>query len=150
MKIFCLSHVSSSIKHKNKYLLAIKHLNVWYSRKFSASVRDSSLHTSVPSQVTTEPGEISPSAPLQASTKASMSADQILNDIQVNQLGETFGGGGVTSVSELAASGEWSEEKRKQIGKDLHEKHTLECVEQENELRAEEIKVILFSKRFCW
>ena len=45
------------------------------------------------------------------------------------------------SVSEIAATGEWNEEKRREIGKNLREKHTLECVEHENELRAEEIKV---------
>jgi hypothetical protein len=69
-----------------------------------------------------------------------MSADQIFNNLQVNQLGETFSGGDV-SVSEIAATGEWNEEKRREIGKNLREKHTLECVEHENELRAEEIKV---------
>lgn len=69
--------------------------------------------------------------------------DQIFNSLQVNQLGETFSGGDV-SVSEIAAAGEWNEEKRKEISKNLREKHTLECVEQENELRAEEIKVNKF------
>lgn len=61
----------------------------------------------------------------------------------MNQLGETFSGGDV-SVSGIAAAGEWNEEKRKEISKNLREKHTLECVEQENELRAEEIKVNKF------
>lgn len=73
--------------------------------------------------------------------KTSISADQILANLQVNQFGETFSGGDV-SVSEIAASGEWSEEKRKQIAKNIQEKHTLECVQHENEMRENEVNEI--------
>jgi hypothetical protein len=91
-----------------------------------------------------DPETVSLSTSPQEPVKLSVSADQILNNLQVNQLGETFSGGDV-SVSEIAATGEWNEEKRKEIGKNLREKHTLECIQHENELRAEEIKV----NEFC-
>lgn len=90
-----------------------------------------------------EPGRDSPVTSSQEPSKQSILVHQIFNSLQVNQLGETFSGGDV-SVSEIAAAGEWNEEKRKEISKNLREKHTLECVEQENELRAEEIKVNKF------
>ena len=110
---------------------------------FSEPVRKDSVHTSIASQARIEPGTVPLSTPPQEPTKLTISADQIFNNLQVNQLGATFSGGDV-SVSEIAATGEWNEEKRKEIGKNLREKHTLECVEHENELRAEEIKVNKF------
>lgn len=81
-----------------------------------------------------------PAVPAQE-TKPTMSADQMFADLTVSQLGETFSGGEV-SVSEIAATGEWTEEKQKQIGKNLREKHALEYVQVENELRANEIRAI--------
>lgn len=92
---------------------------------------------------TVEPGLASFVTATQDPAKPSISADQIFNNLQVNQLGETFSGGDV-SVSDIAAAGQWNEEKRREIGKNLREKHTLECVQHESELRAEEIKVCKF------
>ena len=103
-------------------------------------VRKEQIRTSVASKTRIEPSIIPKSTPSLETTKSSILTDQIFNNLQVNQLGETFSTVDV-SVSEIAAAGEWNEEKRKEIGKNLREKHTLECVEHENELRAEEIKV---------
>ena len=106
--------------------------------------RQAPVFSSVALQERIDPETVSLSTSPQEPVKLSVSADQILNNLQVNQLGETFSGGDV-SVSEIAATGEWNEEKRKEIGKNLREKHTLECIQHENELRAEEIKV----NEFC-
>ena len=56
-------------------------------------------------------------------------------------MGEKFSSEAV-NIAEIAASGGLTEEKRKEIAKDLMEKHTLECAQLENELRSNEMKVI--------
>ena len=56
-------------------------------------------------------------------------------------MGEKFSSEAV-NIADIAASGGLTEEKRKEIAKDLMEKHTLECAQLENELRSNEIKVI--------
>ena len=108
--------------------------------KILEAVRKDAVRINVPSQERIEPGRVSAVTASQEPSKQAILVDQILNSLQVNQLGETFSGGDV-SVSEIAAAGEWNEEKRKEISKNLQEKHTLECVEHENELRAQEIQV---------
>ena len=70
-----------------------------------------------------------------------ISATEILSKLEVGQMGEKFSSEAV-NIAEIAASGGLTEEKRKEITKNLMEKHTLECAQLENELRSNEIKVI--------
>ena len=70
-----------------------------------------------------------------------ISATEILSKVEVGQMGEKFSSEAV-NIAEIAASGGLTEEKRKEITKNLMEKHTLECAQLENELRSNEIKVI--------
>lgn len=70
----------------------------------------------------------------------SVLADQIINSLEVDQLGETFSSG-IVSVSQLAAVGEWSENTRHELSQNIRERHMLECVEIENALREDEIQV---------
>lgn len=70
-----------------------------------------------------------------------ISATEILSKVEVGQMGEKFSSEAV-NIAEIAASGGLTEEKRKEITKNLMEKHTLECAQLENELRTNEIKVI--------
>ena len=70
-----------------------------------------------------------------------ISATEILSKVEVGQMGEKFSSEAV-NIAEIAASGGLTEEKRKEITKNLIEKHTLECAQLENELRSNEIKVI--------
>ena len=70
-----------------------------------------------------------------------ISAAEILSKVEVGQMGEKFSSEAV-NIAEIAASGGLTEEKRKEITKNLMEKHTLECAQLENELRSNEIKVI--------
>lgn len=80
-------------------------------------------------------------APQHTSMGTTISATEILSKVEVGQMGEKFSSEAV-NIAEIAASGGLTEEKRKEITKNLMEKHTLECAQLENELRTNEIKVI--------
>lgn len=80
-------------------------------------------------------------APQQRPMGTTISATEILSKVEVGQMGEKFSSEAV-NIAEIAASGGLTEEKRKEITKNLMEKHTLECAQLENELRTNEIKVI--------
>ena len=54
-----------------------------------------------------------------------ISATEILSKVEVGQMGEKFSSEAV-NIAEIAASGRLTEEKRKEITKNLMEKHTLE------------------------
>ena len=80
-------------------------------------------------------------APQHTPMGRTISATEILSKVEVGQMGEKFSSEAV-NIAEIAASGGLTEEKRKEITKNLMEKHTLECAQLENELRTNEIKVI--------
>lgn len=80
-------------------------------------------------------------APQHTPMGTTISATEILSKVEVGQMGEKFSSEAV-NIAEIAASGGLTEEKRKEITKNLMEKHTLECAQLENELRTNEIKVI--------
>lgn len=67
-----------------------------------------------------------------------LSTTEILSHLDVAQMGEKFS---MEIVNIADVSGGLTEERRKDIKKNLFEKHTLECVQLENELRSNEIKV---------
>lgn len=69
------------------------------------------------------------------------SVNDIINNVDVTQMGEKYSSESVT-VSEINSQGVLTEEKRKEIKKNLMEKHTMECAQLENELRTNEIKAI--------
>ena len=83
------------------------------------------------------------SATLQATSLShqAFSTTEILSSVEVGQLGQKFSSE-MVSIAEIAAAGTLTEEKRKEITKNLIEKHTLECAQLENELRSNEIKMI--------
>ena len=72
---------------------------------------------------------------------AVFSTAEILSSVEVGQMGQKYSSETV-NVAEIAAAGGLTEEKRKEITKNLLEKHTLECAQLENELRSNEIKMI--------
>ena len=78
---------------------------------------------------------------LQSQTGTVFSATEILSKVEVGQMGQKYSSEAV-NIAEIAASGGLTEEKRKEITKNLMEKHTLECAQLENELRSNEIKII--------
>ena len=80
-------------------------------------------------------------APQHRPMGTTISATEILSKVEVGQMGEKFSSEAV-NIAEIAALGGLTEEKRKEITKNLMEKHTLECAQLENELRTNEIKVI--------
>ena len=80
-------------------------------------------------------------APQHRPMGTTISTTEILSKVEVGQMGEKFSSEAV-NIAEIAASGGLTEEKRKEITKNLMEKHTLECAQLENELRTNEIKVI--------
>ena len=69
------------------------------------------------------------------------SVADIINSVDVTQMGEKYSSESVT-VADITASGTLTEEKRKEIQKNLMEKHTMECAQLEDELRSNEIKTI--------
>lgn len=69
------------------------------------------------------------------------SVADIINSVEVTQMGEKYSSESVT-VADITSSGTLTEEKRKEIQKNLMEKHTMECAQLENELRSNEIKAI--------
>lgn len=96
--------------------------------------------------VTTERTQQASAATLSSDTRrevmgTTISATEILSKVEVGQMGEKFSSEAV-NIAEIAASGGLTEEKRKEITKNLMEKHTLESAQLENELRSNEIKVI--------
>lgn len=70
-----------------------------------------------------------------------LSVADIINNVDVTQMGEKYSSESVT-VSDITSHGVLTEEKRKEIQKNLIEKHTMECAQLENELRSNEIKAI--------
>ena len=79
--------------------------------------------------------------PAPRSARASLSAEEILARVEVAKLGEATSGGSV-DIQDVIDAGELTEEKRKEIGKALVEKHMLESVDLENKLRESEIQNI--------
>lgn len=79
--------------------------------------------------------------PAPRSARASLSAEEILARVEVAKLGEVASGGSI-DIQDVIDAGELTEEKRKEIGKALVEKHMLESVELENKLRDGEIQNI--------
>ena len=71
---------------------------------------------------------------------ATLSTTEILSHLDVSQMGEKFS---IETVNIAEVSGGLSEERRKEIKKNLFEKHTLECAQLESELRTNEIKVFV-------
>ena len=78
---------------------------------------------------------------LQGQTSTVFSTAEILSKVEVGQMGQKYSSEAV-NIAEIAASGGLTEAKRKEITKNLMEKHTLECAQLENELRSNEIKII--------
>ena len=74
-------------------------------------------------------------------SSAVFSTAEILSTVEVDQMGQIYSSEAV-NIAEIAASGGLTEAKRKEISKNLMEKHTLECAQLENELRSNEIKII--------
>ena len=78
---------------------------------------------------------------LERHASTTFSAAEILSKVEVGQMGQKYSTEAV-NIAEIAATGGLTEEKRKEITKNLMEKHTLECAQLENELRSNEIKII--------
>ena len=97
--------------------------------------------TSVTSEQTQKAAAITLAPGLQRHTSTVFSAAEILSKVEVGQMGQKYSSEAV-NIAEIAASGGLTEEKRKEITKNLMEKHTLECAQLENELRSNEIKII--------
>ena len=74
-------------------------------------------------------------------SKEAMNADNILNRIEVSKLGEATSSKQV-DIRDVLASGELTEEKRKEIMKTVVEKHMMESTKLESDLRHAEIKEI--------
>ena len=96
-----------------------------------ASERDGAIYAS---DIFTPPPVVS---------RASLTADEILARVEVAKLGEASDGAAV-DIKEIINAGELTEEKRKEIAKALVEKHMVESVDLENQLRENEIKDINF------
>lgn len=97
--------------------------------------------TSVTSERTQKAATITQAPGLQRHTSTVFSATEILSKVEVGQMGQKYSSEAV-NIAEITASGGLTEEKRKEITKNLIEKHTLECAQLENELRSNEIKII--------
>ena len=82
------------------------------------------------------------SARPELTTRASLSAEEILARVEVAKLGEATSGGSAVDIQDVINAGELTEEKRKEISKALVEKHMLESVNLENKLREQEIQEI--------
>lgn len=112
---------------------------------------NNSLFSSAPTVVISQPGVASEQtqkaagitlAPgLQRQSSAVISTGEILSTVEVDQMGQKYSSEAM-NIAEIAASGGLTEAKRKEISKNLMEKHTLECAQLENELRSNEIKII--------
>ena len=74
-------------------------------------------------------------------SRASLTADEILARVEVAKLGEATSTHQV-DIRDVIAAGELTEEKRKEIMKAIVEKHMMESVKLESELRGNEIKEI--------
>lgn len=77
------------------------------------------------------------------SSRASLTAEEILARVEVAKLGEQTSGGAV-DIRDVINAGELNEEKMKEISKALVEKHMIESVDLENHLRENETKDINF------
>lgn len=82
------------------------------------------------------------SARPELTTRASLSAEEILARVEVAKLGEATSAGSAVDIQDVINAGELTEEKRKEISKALVEKHMLESVNLENKLREQEIQEI--------
>ena len=74
-------------------------------------------------------------------TKESFNADEILSRVEVSKLGKATASHQV-DIRDVIASGELTEEKRKEIMKAIVEKHMMESAKLESGLRQAEIKEI--------
>lgn len=85
-------------------------------------------------------GEFTPAPVAQDS---SLTAEEILARVEVAKLGEATSGDAV-DIKDLINTGELTDGKRKEIVKALVEKHMIESLDLENNLRENELKEINF------
>lgn len=104
------------------------------------NMSETSLKDGAPSAAIYESDVFNP-APLQS--RASLSAEEILARVEVAKLGEASSGGAI-DIKDVINAGELTDEKRKEIAKALVEKHMIESVDLENQLRENEINEINF------
>lgn len=103
---------------------------------------DRKIHETPTKSVIYESDVFKDSGPV-LSSRASLTAEEILARVEVAKLGEQTSGGAV-DIQDVINAGELNEDKMKEIGKALVEKHMIESVDLENRLRESEIKDINF------
>ena len=108
--------------------------------EFKTSIHDVSAHPSG-SLEGFEERKYDVSSPVR---KLSLEADTILAHVEVGKLGEVSRGGS-SLITDVTESGEFNEDRKQEIAKELIEKQMVELVNLENSLHDNEVKVINFT-----